>query len=388
MSDRLCLTVVQPTLAKYRVPVWREMATRSGVDLRVWYGDHGTLKNATADGFQADERRLRFWSLRGQEVLWHQAQVDAVKSADTDVAVLSWGTRYLSLGPALRAAKRRNKPVVLWGHGYSKNDSPLRVFLRDRIAKLASVLLFYDERTAAAAVENGWPADRVFAAPNAIDQTPLAAARGAWLAEPERLERFAQEQRINDREVLLFVSRLMPENRVELLIEAMERLRASRPQAVAIVVGGGTEDERLRAMVSAKNLKDHVRMLGPIYDEDQLAPWFLSAKAFVYPSAIGLSLLHAFGYGLPVVTDDNVAGQNPEIVAYQPDEGPEQNGLAYRANDVGSLAETLTRLLSDHALRDRLAGNAAATVADQYNIPRMVDGIESAARAALAHHGG
>ena len=45
---------------------------------------------------------------------------------------------------------------------------------------------------------------------------------------------------------------------------------------------------------------DLVGDLGSIYDEIELAPWFLTADAFVYPENIGLSILHAFGYGLPV----------------------------------------------------------------------------------------
>lgn len=383
-SDPLRVTVVQPTLARYRLAIWREMASRPDVSLRLWYGNHGTLKNAEPDGFSGEEKPLRVWRLGGQEVLWHAAQVEAVKSADTDVAVLSWGTRYLSLGPALRVARRIGKPTVLWGHGYSKNDSWLRVALRDRIAKLATVLLFYDERTAANAIESGWPAEQVFVAPNAIDQAPIAAARDAWRSDAEALQAFQTEHELNGREVLLFVSRFVPENRLDLLIDAVDQLRQNRPNVLAALVGGGGEEDRMRELAARRKLDDHVRFLGPIYDEQQLAPWFLSARAFVYPAAIGLSLLHAFGYGLPVVTDDNVAGQNPEIVAYQPEPGPQQNGLSYRAGDAAALCEALIRLLDDHELRDRLGHNAEATVADRYNVPRMVDGIEAAARAAVA----
>ncbi|TWT47364.1 glycosyltransferase family 4 protein [Botrimarina hoheduenensis] len=373
---------VQPTLASYRVPVYRELAARPSIDLRLWYGNHSTLRNAEPEGFAAELKPLKAWRLRGQEALWHAAQLEAAGCNDVDVLILSWGARYLSLGPALRRAKRRGLPVVLWGHGYSKNDSGLRRWMRDRIARLATVLLFYDERTAAAAIQSGWPADRVFVAPNAIDQTPILAQRDAWLADSEALSRFRREQDLIDRRLLLYVSRFTPENRLELLVDAVDRLRHQQPETLAVMIGGGEEQQRIVQLVQRRKLESFFRFLGPIYDEAKLAPWFLSAEAFVYPAAIGLSLLHAFGYGLPVVTDDNVQGQNPEIIAFQPNtDAPDPNGLAYRAGDAADFATTLDRLLNDATLQNRLASGARRTIEQRYNVPRMVDGMAAAIEA-------
>lgn len=384
MNDPTRLIVVQPTLAKYRVPVWRELASRPEVDLRLWYGDHDVLPNAEPDGFKAELKPIKSWSLAGQEVLWHQAQIEAAEAADADAIVLSWGTRYLSLGPALRRAKRRGLGVVLWGHGYSKNETVLRRWMRNRIAKHADALMFYDQPTADAAVESGWPADRVFAAPNAIDQAPIAAAREAALGDPEGLAAFRAEHGLSDRRVLLYVSRFTPENRLPLLIEAIDRLRKREPKVLLVMVGGGELFDEISRDVERRGLQNHVRMLGPIYEEAQLAPWFLTAEAFVYPAAIGLSLLHAFGYGLPVVTDDCRAGHNPEIVAFEADQAsPGANGVTYQAGDSGSLAETLEALLGDKERRSRLASSALRTVEERYNVPAMVDGVVAAVRRAV-----
>ena len=379
-SQAIRVLAVQPTLAKYRVPVYRELASRSGIKSTLWYGDHKTLKNAEPQGFDAELKHLRSLSFAGQEILWHQAQLDAVRRDDVDVVLLSWGTRYLSLGPALRTARRRGLPILLWGHGYSKNDSSLRRWARNRIARLASVLMFYDETTAAAAVESGWPADRVFVAPNAIDQRPIAEARDAFCASPINQESFRVEQNLVGKRLCLFVSRFTPENRIDLLVEAIDHLRKRRPEVVAALVGGGQKYDAIEGMVKSLGLQDHIRLLGPIYDEAKLAPWFVSAEAFVYPAAIGLSLLHAFGYGLPVVTDDAAAGHNPEIIAFDPKEGPNQNGLAYRKGDPVHFAETLERLLDNEQLRHKLSRNALATVEERYNVPAMVDGMEAAIR--------
>ena len=117
-------------------------------------------------------------------------------------------------------------------------------------------------------------------------------------------------------------------------------------------------------------------MPGPIYDQMQLAPWFLNAEVFCYPQNIGLSLLHAFGYGLPVVTADRVEAQNPEIAALEHG----KNGLTYAHGDADALAAALRQLLDQAPLRQEMSGRAEQTVREDFTIERMVDGMEAAVR--------
>ncbi len=384
MPNDTRLLVVQPTLAKYRVPVWRELAGRDGIDLRVWYGDHAMLQSVAPEGFVGELKPIRSWKLAGQEVLWHAAQIEAVRGDEVDAVILSWGPRYFSLGPALRTARRRGLPVVLWGHGFSQSESWLRKYARDRLAKQADALLFYDARTAQAAIDSGWDADRVFVAPNAIDQVPIVAARDAWEKDADRLARFREANDLNGRRVLLYVSRLSRKAGLPLLIEAIDKLRRDKPEVLVVLIGGGEMQEELEASIAQRGLENHVRMLGPIYEEQQLAPWFVSAEAFVYPTAIGLSLLHALGYGLPVVTNDDMGAHFPEIVAYNPDpSSPDANGIVYRAGDTDSFAATLGELLDDPERLSRLSAAARRTVEQDFNVPAMVDGMVAAVQRAI-----
>lgn len=384
MSDTMRLLIVQPSLAKYRVPVFQEAASRPGVDLRVWYGEYPGITNVKPDGFVGIEHPLRVWQCAGQELMWHQAQIDAASLTDIDAVILTWGSRYLSLGPALRRAHRNGIPVVLWGHGYSRSENRFRVWARNRIASQASALLFYDQPTADAAIASGMPAERVFVAPNAIDQKPIAEAREAWRAPPERLAGFRESNDLDGRRVLLYVSRFTQKTQLPLLIDAISELRRTRPEVLAVLIGDGETAGEVRARIREHGLEDHVRMPGAVFDEHELAPWFLIAEAFVYPSSIGLSLLHALGYGLPVVTDDAWSNHNPEIVAFHDDDGsPESNGLSYRTGNASDLSAVLDRLLGDPGLRQRLSSGALSTIESTYNVPQMVDGLLAAARHAI-----
>src|SRR5205085_9067419 len=104
------------------------------------------------------------------------------------------------------------------------------------------------------------------------------------------------------------------------------------------------------------------------------APWFLSSSCFVYPGSIGLSLLHAFGYGLPVITHADRRRHGPEIAALV----HEWNGLECDAASPAALADCMRRLCADADLRERLGRHAYETVVNRYSMDIMVDRFVSA----------
>jgi glycosyltransferase involved in cell wall biosynthesis len=139
----------------------------------------------------------------------------------------------------------------------------------------------------------------------------------------------------------------------------------------------------LRALASALGVDAQLRWLGAIYEEAELAPWFLTASALVYPGSIGLSLLHAFGYGLPVITHDRLRQQNPEIAALIPG----VNGLLHARGDAQGLAACADALLAGRALRALMSAAALHTVSETYGMPGMVRRFHAAIQAAAALSG-
>jgi glycosyltransferase involved in cell wall biosynthesis len=374
-SQSIRFIAEQPSLAKYRLSVYQELARRPGIDFTLLYGKTPGIPNVEPIGFDGQFVPMKHRTFAGQIIRWHRAQWQAAGRKDGDVLLMSWNARYLSLIPSLLRARWHGKPVILWGHGYSKREHGFRKIIRQSITRLATALLLYDRRTADRLVESGMPREKVFVAPNAIDQTPIAEARQTWLADPQRFEHFRDEHDLRDRQVLLYVSRLDQNNRLDLLLEATVKLRERFPRLVTILIGGGDEERaRLQTHVDRLQLAGQVQFLGGIYDERELAHWFLVADAFVYPENIGLSILHAFGYGVPVVTCDAIERQNPEIVALQ----QEFNGLLYKEGSLPDLTATIARLLVDRALRDRMSAAALKTAHEDFTVPRMVDGFVEA----------
>lgn len=384
-GDRPIRVVLQQiALPKYRVPVFRELANRPGIDLTLVYSESPGLPNVEPDGFKAVCVPMRRWTFLGQVFDWHDGQFAYFSRRNADVVVLSWSTRFLSLIPGLLRARFLGIPTIVWGHGVSKRRSRWRLWLRGRVARLARATLFYNRSVADQFVASGFPEERVFIAANSLDQGPIQAARAGWMESPDRLRAFQREQGLEGRRTILFVSRLEPANRVDLLIKAGEALRAKYPDLLVLIVGSGQAREELERVVVERELSGTVRFLGAIYDEANLAAYFASSRVFCYPSNMGLSLLHAFGYGLPVVTGDDAALHGPEIDALRDGE----NGLLFRHGDVDSLVGALDRVLGDDDLRERLSGEAHRTVLERYSVAAMVDGFEAAIRYCAARKKG
>lgn len=381
--DVVRVVIQQPCLSHYRVPVFRELASREGIDLLVLYGDEKGIQNVAPDGFRAEFVKLHDRRVAGTLVRWHGAQISHALRAKADVVVLSWSTRYLSLVPGLVRARLNDLGVVLWGHGYSKAETALRLRLRTLLPRAADSVVFYNYEAAQQLIDtNLVRPDRVFVALNTIDLGPVRAAAEVWRASPGRLARFRVEQGLGAGPVILFVSRLFKENQTDVLVRAAPGIASRFPGTRVVIIGDGPDMARLRALADEVGAQDCVRFVGSIFGEDNVAPWFLSADVFCYPANVGLSLIHALSYALPVVTGDKLESQNPEIEAFREN----VNGLLFRHRDPESLVETLSMLLGDAALRRRLSEGALDTVTNDYSIPKMVDGLEAAIRSAAARH--
>lgn len=369
--------MLQPSLAWYRIGVFRELASRPGIDFKLIYAEQPGVRNVDPDGFEAEFVPLKRLKLGSQVLQWYPPHLQYTDGKSADVVCLPWNPYFVSVYPALRRARKHAVGSLVWGHGYSKREKPWRAKIRRSLANRADAAIFYNNTVRDRSVAEGWlPAERAFVALNALDQTGIQAARRAWLADPERLAAFKREHALDAGPVLIFVSRLLPDNRADVLLDAAARLKSDLPTLRTVIVGGGEAESALKNQAHTLGIADRVTFTGPVWGEDQLAPWFLSADLFVYPANIGLSILHALGYGVPVITSDRTETQNPEIESLT--DGV--NGRLYPHLDADALARTIADTLADRAKLESMSAAALRTATEDFTIARMADGFEQAAR--------
>ncbi len=376
-AKRLRVTVVQPSLAKYRVPVFQELARRPGIELRVAYGAVQRLPNVNPDGFEAIPVKAWEGRVGGALLTVQPSEWTSCSRRRADVVVLRWSPRSATLFPALLRARAAGLPVVVWGHGYSKDPRGKRYGTRVWLAKWASAIVFYEPLTREAYIRDGWNPEKLFVALNSLDHSEIESARGWWQERPDNLAHFRCDQGLDAGPVILFLSRLLPENRADLLIMATAQLAREIPGLKTVIIGSGEpEKERLNALAAREGIARNIIFQDGIYDEIKLAPWFLSADLVCYPANMGLSLIHAFWYGLPVVTNGNLDVQGPEVVALEHG----VNGLSYDYGNLTSLVDAMRQIVTNESMRESMSQAARRTVEDRFTIPRMVDGLEAAIR--------
>jgi glycosyltransferase involved in cell wall biosynthesis len=300
----------------------------------------------------------------------------AADATSCDVLVLGGNVRHAQLQRTLRAARRAGLPTLLWMHGLGRTRSPVAGWLRRRACAAASGAVAYSARVRVDLIAEGMDEHRVFVAPNGVDQEPVDRAIAAWTADPARLPAFRREQGLEGRELLLAIGRLEPDKRQDLLVEALAMLASRRPQLLAAVIGKGSAQPALLELAAARGVAERIRWLGAIYAEDAIAPWALSAALLVHPGAIGLTVFHAFGFGLPIVTSDDRLAHGPEIDAITPG----VNGVTVPAGDAAALAEAIGELLDDAARRAAMAEAARAAVRgpEGFSLDGMVRGFREA----------
>lgn len=174
-------------------------------------------------------------------------------------------------------------------------------------------------------------------------------------------ERAAARDRLGlpvDAPVVASVSRLVPRKGMDVLIEAVHRLRASYPDVVLAIAGSGRDGQRLVAQ--ARRLGAPVRFLGLVSEEDKRA---LLASADVFAMACRNRWLGLEQEGFGIVFLEAAASGTPQVAgesggaADAVDDGV--TGIVVRRpGDAGAVAGALRKLLADPDLRLRM-GHAA-----------------------------
>ena len=275
-----------------------------------------------------------------------------------DVVVVCGDIHQLSsLWIALKA-KFRGIKVVWWGHHVSALAKEKNVAIRLAIAKrLSDVYLCYTDAGIEYLEKRGFLHGKVFATGNTIDLDAVERAKKKW----------SGERKFGDKKTLLFCGVLREKVRIDVLLNALKILAAKRNDIHCAIIGGGSMESEWKKLAQDIGVADIVTWCGEIRGQEKLAPWFLSSDLFVYPGRIGLSIIHAFAFGLPVVLNDNKTNHGPEYAAFQPG----VNGWAFKENDAEDFADTINEALNSADLKVR--GNAGQMyVSEHYSMKRMI----------------
>jgi len=176
--------------------------------------------------------------------------------------------------------------------------------------------------------------------------------------------------------VVLWVGRLEPYKRADVMLEAMREIGRKIPAAQLVIVGAGSARETLEEQARASGLGDVVRFTGFISEEEKIA-WLRRATVVVNSSekeGWGMTVIEANACGVPAVSSD--------VPGLRDSTRHGVTGLLYPYGDAAALAAAVVRLLTDDAEYRRMSA-AALQWAARFTWDRVTDDAEALIGAAI-----
>ncbi len=351
--------ILQPHVPHYRTAFFRgvdaRMAAEGGGGSTVYcYSKQNRVAGA---GFRTDmdeARQLAAWEWHG--IVWYNP-FPLLRGHDTLVLMLHFA--HLTTWLLLLTRWLHRRKIVLWGQGISvkrylreaqKPDWKLRCMMR-----LANGAWIYMPREAEQ-WQGVFPRMPIVALKNTVSGVEAMADYRPAESRGELRRRYGIAP---DARVLLFCARF--ENayrRTDLLEAAIRRLQGAGFEFV--IIGGG----RLKPDFSPYG---HVHDFGAVYDDNAKRDLFSLADAYFQPGWVGLSIVEAMAYGLPVLTFRRSESVKQCVEYGYIREG--ENGLLF--DDMDHCIETLKNTPSETL--HRMGANARQLVAEELTIDQMTE---------------
>lgn len=178
----------------------------------------------------------------------------------------------------------------------------------------------------------------------------------------EVIERF----RLKGRPVVLTVARLVERKGHDMVIRALPKVLEKVANVVYLIVGSGPMDKRLRRLVKALNLEEHVIFAGEV---PETVPYYNACDVFIMPSraleekgdveGFGLVYLEANACRKPVIGGRSGGVEDAVLDGV--------TGLLVDPWSVEEIAEALIRLLTDTEYARKLGENGWRRIKAEMN---------------------
>lgn len=184
---------------------------------------------------------------------------------------------------------------------------------------------------------------------------------------------------LDNKQLVLFVGRLIPRKGLLFLVEAAKRVVKERSQTAFVVVGTGPLQNHLTSYLRKLNLLGNFVFLGDV-PENMLAALYNCADVFAFPSiqeGLGIALLEAQATAKPVVAFD-IGGVNEAVVN-------KETGLLVKPDSL-ELADAILRFLSDADLSERTGRRGREFVSSNFSWAVCAQKMLQVYHEALAHY--
>jgi glycosyltransferase involved in cell wall biosynthesis len=343
---------VQPSIPMYRLPFFLYLASEFGQIFTVLHseGDMGTL----TPPFQYSWSKCIGRIIKiGFGYLW-QKNLIGYKVQKGDIVIISGNPRYVSSIIFVLKVRLIGGKIAWWSHYRSSTSKNWRMKLRLGLMKIANGIVFYtqDEVNEYLSKLKKKEDRPVVGLNNGIDIIPIKCIRNKYDADSRQRE-------------ILFLGRISEKANFNILLEALKY-----PILNNITLNVIGNDDQYYSLIKDKITIAHgskINWYGKLIVEKEISNIANRCRIFVYPGAVGLSLIHCMAYGLPCLVHSDPLKHMPEIAAFKTG----ITGLTFCPGSPKDLAFKLSTMISNTKTLNIMSNNCLEIVENEFNTTRM-----------------
>jgi len=251
------------------------------------------------------------------------------------------------------------KKSIVWTHGWYGNENGLKKTVKSIFFGLAHKVLLYGDYAKELMIKEGFKQDKLIPIYNSLDYNQQIQIR-----EKLKTNTIYKDYFLNEHPVLLYIGRIQNRKKVDLLINALNYLRLIDVPCNLILIGKQTEGTNIEEQIKKNNLEKYVWCYGACFDESIIGELIYNADLCVVPGDIGLTVMHSFAYGTPVLTHNNFPSHGPEFEAIEPN----LTGDFFKEDSLESLCLKIQDWISlDVEKRKLIRERCYKTISNKYN---------------------
>lgn len=321
--------VIQPCIPEYRTSLYENITQIGDVDLYVKASKtdvDGLSSISLIDkNFKADLSLSEHYLFKKKLIVQKGLKLNELKKFD--VVVITGNPRYINNYVYILYCRILGIKIIWWGQGWSANSSKLSYTIRMAISRIANGFIFYTDNEREISKKNIFYNKNSTALNNGLDLVKIDSA----------IKKNASKicKGVSEILNLVFIGRVNNKSNILFLLESLLRIDF---QIKLTVIGDGELLKQAQEFCD-KNKLINVKFEGAIYNEDSLAKILLVQDCFIYPGAVGLSLIHAYLYSLPAIVHSNYREHMPEVIAFDDN----KNGFCFKKDSIDSLLNILNQ---------------------------------------------
>jgi 1,2-diacylglycerol 3-alpha-glucosyltransferase len=314
MSKKLLFISKDSNWQLYRNEVLTKLANEYDVEVEIL--TTGTLKEHIKGN---DRVRYRFFHnlfKQASKISFFPGALRYIIKKRPDTVLALNATTQLTEYAAALLCKILGIRFVWWTHGFNHYQLKNRFLqnLKKRYAlsflSKGDSIITFSPAGKQYLVNNNIRAAKIFTASNTLDTDKLKLLKKSFSQGFDKAlflkSKFADYDPSANSIVLLFSGRLNLNKKVDHAIKVIKVLMDKGVNARLMIVGDGKEKAALTCLANQLGIHNNVYFAGSVFDDEMITPYFLASDLFLMPGYIGLAIVHAFAFDLPVITE-NVA---------------------------------------------------------------------------------